>query len=282
MTEVIDNSEAVEIKPEFTTPNFPLDTTKTEVDIDVSTTPGVLKIASARMNRANLTQLLKREEMSVTEIVEVNATEDEIVSDDERSNALLFDETVESVKGFRLKGEPKEIVKEFRDATPELIAAIPSSYKNAFVKGAYKITAKFVDDIDEGVTLGAETLPVDLYVGDEENPICVIRFEVPSPKETERVAYQQDAVQLRQPKGSKRSRNRIVTNLKASVKFFDKLMERSDAEITSETHRVTVQKKTFAEATDLSKKLFIEAIDPIWKRAVVGAAMSKFSAKVQD
>lgn len=265
--------------------SFPLDVPTIEVDIDVSSNPSVVKIVSARMRRATKDELAKREAMSLTEIVEANATEDDIVVEDERGNVFLFDTTVTAVRGFRLKGEDKAVVKEFRTPSEELLGEIYPTYKSAFVKGAYNVSAKMVDDDEEGVTLGGdETIPVNLTIGDEENPIIVIRFEVPEPSETERRNYSSKAVTLRQPKGSRKSRNRIISNIDAAVKLFDGLFAQSSASIEDEAGKfdVTVQGKTFAATSGMSRQLFIDAIDPIYKRHIVAAAMAKYNAKVQD
>lgn len=268
------------------TSQFKLDVPTIEVDIDVSSDPHKLKVVSARMRRATKDELVKREAMSLTEFVEASATEDDIVVEEERGNSWLFDEVVTEVKGFRLPGESPEVVKEFRPATSDLLNAIYPSYKAAFVKGAYNVTAKFFEDDFEGVTLGGtETLPVDLIFGDEENALATIRFELPEPTDSERRTYGNEAVKLRQPKGSRKSRNRIISNLSASVRLFDVLMIREGASISmlDSATRVTVQGRTFAESTTpMAKQVFIDAIDPLYKKAVLTAAMSKYNAKVQD
>jgi hypothetical protein len=273
--------------PTPTTPEFKLDASAIEVDIDVSSDPRKLRVVSARLRRATKEQLARREAMSLTEIVEANATEDDVVVESERGNAWLFDETVTAVKGFRLASESKELVKEFRPVTTELLDAIYPSYKSAFINGSYNVAAKFFEDEDEGVALGGtETLPVNLVFGDEESPIITLRFELPEPTDTERRNYSNEAVKLRQPKGSRKSRNRIITNINAAVKLFDALMSREGADIyalDSSGHRVTVGGRTLEETKNpLARQMFLDGVDPIYKQKVVSAAMSKYNAKVQD
>lgn len=179
---------------------------------------------------------------------------------------------------------------EWREMTDELRDAIYSSYKSAFVRSIYNINAKFTDSYDDdggGVVLGGtETLPVELTVGSEENPVATVLIELPEPTETERTKYQNDSVRLRQPKGSRKTRNRIVGNLEASVKFFDKLMSRDGAVITSGSPDtiVTVNGREFSDTAGsaIARMQFLDAIDPIYKRAIVNSAMSKYNAKVQD
>jgi hypothetical protein len=268
------------------TPEFKFDVANIEVDADASTDPTRQRIISARMRKPTLEELRVREEMTTTEIVEASATEDSIVANDERGNAKLFDKIASHVKGFRLPGEPSSVTDEWRGA-PELLDKIPSSYKAAFVRGLYsKVTAKLIEDEDDGVLLGGDSvIPVELVFGDPDSPMFSVEFSVPEPTETERRDYAEKSVDIRQPKGGRKSRSRIVSNLTASIKFFDTLMQRPGADIIGKLPdgvRATVQGKTFSEMTGLSRVVFLNQIDPMYKRAVVNAAISRFSAKVSD
>jgi hypothetical protein len=291
MTELantIDNSVTGDSIP--ATASFPLDVTKVEVDIDVSTSPKVQKILTARMTRPEKGDLVKREAMTVTEIVEATATEEKIDSDEERGNAWLFDRIVTEIKGVRLPGEPERAAEEFRPADENILGLLPDSWKSKFVTGMYsKVKAEIFEAEEIGVLIGGSAaIPVDLRFGDEDNPFQVIRFDVPEPQETERRKYQKDSVELRQPKGSTKSRNRIVMHLDASIKYFDLLMRRPEADIRSmdEATRVTVTDVTFEQAKRSANPYaldqFLAAIDPIYKRMVVNEAMSKYNAKVSD
>lgn len=291
MTNEINHHETRLISlPDSEQHQFKLDTPRIEVEIDVSSDPTRVAVVAARMRKPSKKELVKREAMQLTEIVEASATEDEIVVEETRGNAWLFNEICTHVKGFRLAGEPKEMATEWREMTDELRDAIYSSYKSAFVRSIYNINAKFTDSYDDdggGVVLGGtETLPVELTVGSEENPVATVLIELPEPTETERTKYQNDSVRLRQPKGSRKTRNRIVGNLEASVKFFDKLMSRDGAVITSGSPDtiVTVNGREFSDTAGsaIARMQFLDAIDPIYKRAIVNSAMSKYNAKVQD
>lgn len=267
---------------------FKFDVKAVEVEADASSDPTVIRIISAKLRKPTKDELIKREAMSRTEIVEASATEDELEYEDSRANSYLFDKLVTEVKGFRLKGEAPSASGEWRTADEKLLAVMPESYKAAFVKKMYSdVTAKLYDDGEEGVVLGGgEILPVDLIFGDEDNPAAVIRFDVPEPTESERRKYSNDAVKLRQPRGGRKSRNRIVSNLDASVRFFDELMRRPEADITSGSpdFKVTVVGRTFAESKSnpIALGQFLDNIDPIYKRSVVTAAMAKYNVKVSD
>jgi len=262
-------------------PKFKFDFANFESSINVSTDPTKPKIGSARMRKPSLAELITREEKSTTEIVEVNNTEDKINVEEDRGNAWLFRQIATHLKGFRLKGEPKEAANEWREVSEELLAQIPAPYASAFIRGIYRVTAKFVEDEDEGIVLGGtETLPVDLIVGSEEDPMFVIRFDIPAPSESELAEYAA-LTELRQPKTGSKNKSRIVVDLKQAARFFDRMMEKADAMISD---NATVQGKTFAEvkANPLSRATFLEAVDANYKRKVLAAAMSKYSAKVQD
>jgi hypothetical protein len=267
-------------------PKFSLDVPNVEVQIDVSSNNEVQRVVAARMSKPKTDDMVKREAMTSTEIVEASTTEDEILIEEERGNVWLFDKIVTAVKGFRLRSEDKSLATEWREATPELLDLIPSTYKAAFIRGMYNTSAKLVETEDEGVVLGGDDiLSVDFFVGGEEEPAAVIRLDIPEPSETERRKYASDAVRLRQVRGAKKSRNKIVANLGAAVKFFDALMQKPGADIRSANDQfdVVVGGSTFASrANALTRQVFLDAIDPQYKRQIVGAAMSRYNAKVQD
>jgi hypothetical protein len=183
------------------------------------------------------------------------------------------------VKGFVLRGEAKELAKEWREASPELVSLIPSTYKAAFVRGMRISTAKYIEEENDFVTLGGgDTLDVDLIIGYEDAPIGKVRFSVPEPTETERIKFSDQAMKYLQGRGRKRSA-RLVTNLRVCVEFFDQLMQRGGARIEGGA----VGGQEFSKASSpLSIKTFIEQINPIYKTKVVNAMMSKYNAKLQD
>lgn len=267
-------------------PEFKFDVSAVEVEADASTNPNVNRLISARLRKPTKAELIQREAMSSTEIVEASATEEDILADGERANAFLFDKLATEVKGFAMRGEGKEIAGEWRAVTPELLKLIPAEYKAAFVRKLYSdVTAKLVEGDEEFVMLGGgDVLSVDLMFGDEDAPFAVIRFDVPEPNETERRKFSNDVVRVRQTKGAKKRRNRIVTNLDAGVKFFDLLMSKPEAAITSERFAPTVNGKTFAESqgNHVAKLQFLDAIDPMYKLSVASAAMNRYNVKVSD
>jgi hypothetical protein len=290
MTENFENSAPVAAPEVPVIPEFKFDAKFIEVEADASRDPQVTRVIAARLSKPTKADLIKREEMSTTEIVEASATEEEINADGERANTYFFDKLVTHVKGFRLKGEPKEIVSEWREATPELKALIPGEFKSAFVRKMYSdVTAKLIEtDEDDGVLLGGgEILAVDLIFGDEENPFAVIRFDVPEPTETERRKFSNDVVKVRQPKGAKKRRSRIVTNLDAAVKFFNQMLEKPEAGISGgDALRATVGGRTFEETKAGGNKFaigqYLDAIDATYKMQVISAAMTKYNVKVSD
>ena len=284
MTEVLDTNSTPTETTE--TPKFKFDVASIEVDIDISTNPEVQRILSAKMRRATKDEHVKREAMSLVEFVEATATEEDINSDAQRANAWLFDQTATHVKGFRFKAEPKEAANQWREVTPEVLSRIPREFKSSFVASQYdQVTAKFVetDTEDEGFVFGedGDLLSVDLIFGDVENPMYVVRFSMPEPSETARKSYSSESVKVRQVKGSRKSRNRIVQNLAASVKFFKTLMSHPDATISD---NATFADRTFdqAKSNPIGKGQFLDGIDPIYQRFVVSALMSKYNAKVSD
>jgi hypothetical protein len=82
-----------------------------------------------------------------------------------------------------------------------------------------------------------------------------------------------------QGKGSNRKTFRFVTDMKVCVDFFDKLMQRDGAQITG----ARVNDQTFDRCTSQGSRLaFLSEIDPVYKTKVIGAAMVKYAARLQD
>jgi hypothetical protein len=256
---------------------FEFDKGDFEVEINVSTNPEKEKLVSAKMRRSNLDEEIAREKKATIEYREVSSAEEEIVVLEEAANAELFNKVVLEVRGFRLKDEPVDKAQEWRDAQP-LLSLIPSSFKNTFVRGSRICSARFVEDEDDGVILGGNALlPVELIIGYEEDPLYVIKFELPEPEEKERIEFADKAMQFRTSRGKKKSA-RVVTDLNACVKFFDELMKRGGT-----VEGGTVQGKPYSEFKEgTSKAIFLESIHPIYKHRVINAALSKYNAKLQD
>jgi hypothetical protein len=250
---------------------FKFDDPTFEVEIEAQGKP-----AFARLRKATLDEEIEREKNSSLEYREFSDTEEEIVVLEEKANAVLFNKTALEVKGFRISGEPKELVKDWRNAEP-LLLSMPSSYKSAFIRGTRVCSAKFVEDDEDGIVLGGSALlPVDLIIGYEEEPDYTIRFELPEPTETERIAFGDKAMQFVTSKTRKKSA-KVVTDRKTCVEFFDKLIKRGGTVVGG-----TVQDKQYAEFQETGKLLFLDAILPIYKAKVVNAAMTKYSAKLSD
>lgn len=259
---------------------FAFDNASFEVEINVSTDPNKEKIVAARMRRSTLEEEIAREKKATIEYREVSSSEEEIVVLEEVANAELFDSIVTDLLGFRLKGDTPGSAKEWREATPEILALIPSSWKSAFIRGSRICSTKFVEtDEDDGVVLGGDsTLGVELIVGYEDNPQGVVTFEIPEPAESERIEFVDKATQFRQSRGRKRSA-KVVTDLRACVRFFDELMKRPGASING----ATFQGKTYAQCSEpLSKLAYLDSIHPSFKQRVINTALAKYNARLQD
>jgi hypothetical protein len=229
------------------------------------------------MRRPTNAELIIREREATFETKQVSANEIERVDNSTMPNARLFDKIVTEVKGYRLKSEPREASDAFRVPSPELLAAIPTSHKNAFVDGLYVADAEFIDEEDDFVVGGDVTLPVNFYIGDKDKPHATIRFELPECNEDEREKVGRRATQLRERTGSKLRHTVITTNLQASIDFFVDLMGRPGAYV-SENGKVNGV--SFAEAPD--KRVWAAGIDPVFMTIIVGAAFSRYAAKRQD
>lgn len=261
---------------------LPLDRGSFEVEINVSTSPEREKIVAARLRRPTLEEEVEREQRSATEIRPSGKDGEEYHSDAEAADADLFDRVAVAVKGFRLAGEPKEAASEWREPSPELKSLIPSNWKALFVRGVRSGEAEISPGLedDEDVVLGAsETISVDYFFPSKEDAQFKVVFEVPTPTERERQKFTDEVLRVIYGTRGKKS-SKIVTNLKASVAFFDSLMRRPSARVVG----ATVQGQSFEQmsASPLSLAVFLGGIDPLTKAKVVAAALSKFNARLRD
>lgn len=273
--ELFDDSAVVveEEKPK----TLALDPQRFEIELNVSSGEKP-KIVSAMLRCPLPEEDFKYADQISTEYRDAGSNEDEIVVDDEKAGSELFDKIIAQLKGFVLKGEPKERGDEFRDAQP-LKHLIPAAWKAAFVRGMRLGSAKLIDDANDYIVLGGnDTLEVELIVGYEEKPVGTARFFVPEPTESERVSFNDASMKFLQGRGRKKS-SRLVTNLKVCVEFFDKLMERPGADV----QLGTVGGKTLDQSTSpLTRKIFLAGINPVYKAKIINAAMTKYNARLTD
>ncbi len=248
-----------------------------EIELDVSPNPERVKLTAAKMRRPTAPELIAREKESTFESRQVSATESERVEPETNPNARLFKKIVTEVKGYRLKSESKELSQQFREPSPELLSLIPSTHQSRFVESIYIADAKFSDDEDDVVLGGDVVLPVDLIIGYKEDPISIIRFELPEPPESRFDRFMRNSSSQREVGGSRKRHIKIVTNLRASIEFFVELITQSGASVSDNG---LVNGVAFKDATD--KRKWALGIDPIYMTLILNAAFSKYNAKRQD
>lgn len=249
-----------------------------EGEINVSTNPKKVKLHQARMRRATNEELVMRERESTFETKQVSSTESERLDNNTGPNARLFDKVVTELKGYRLKSEDPSLSREFRTPTPELLAAIPSNHKSRFVEGMYIVDAEFVDENEDETVLGGDmVLPVDFFIGFQDDPSSIVRFELPECDEDERSKFEKRANQLRDVAGSRMRHSKVVTNLQASIDFFVDLMNRPGASVSENG---VVNGVSFSQAPD--KRAWASQLDPVYMSLIINTAFTKYNAKRQD
>lgn len=213
------------------------------------------------LRRPTLNELSERDQQSVYETEEVSADQDTITLDDERANANLWNKIAVSVGGYKTQGHRAD---ETITVTPDIAEKIPSAHKATAIRGMYSFTAVIEASEDDGFDLDGENFVVAQTMGDADAPVYVIRHTLRQPTEGERQDYKKKASRTLYSRGTKRTRARIVTNLKASVELYDKLfVEVGGVEYTGAQPVQTM-------------------IDPAWKRQVVSTLMSSFESSLSD
>lgn len=235
---------------------YPLDVT--EFEINVETKPGVICVHKLR--KPTLDELVKREEMSVYETEEIDKGQDRVIVDDERANVGLWDKIAVSVKNYSADGG-------WLTVTPELAARIPGPHKVTAIRGLYTTSCEVISSGDDAgyYSLDGEEFVIQQEIGtNSEAPDYIIHHTLRQPTEGERQDYRRRASSTVLVRGTKKTRARVVTNLRAAVELYDKLFIRAEGFSGIEADKL------------------LRHIDPMWKRQVVVALMQTFESSLSD
>lgn len=246
-----------------------------EGEINVGTEASKPKYVAARMRKPSHEELIVREREATFEARDLGGQEIERLDNSLKPSARLFDKVVTETRGYRLRSEAKDTSKEFRTPSEELLKNIPSGHKARFIDGMYIADAVLVDDDDDFAVGGEATLKVDLIIGRKDDPVAVIRFELPEPQESERERFTKKASQLRENLSAKT--RKLVTNLKASIEFFVDLMSRDGASVSSNG---LVNGVSFQDADDVRN--WASQVDPMYMQLIIGTAFARYNAKLRD
>jgi hypothetical protein len=226
---------------------FPLD--QAEFEIAISTPNFTLW---HRLRKPTLAELSERDQQTPYETEEVSSGEDRLNVDDEGPNAKLWDKIAIKVKGYCGHGLA---VNDWNGLTPDVKELIPSGHKSAAIRGLYDTQFEIEADEGEGFALGGGVFTVKQVFGD-----YVIRHVMRTPTEAERRDFRRKANETRFARGRRKIKTKVLTNLKAYVELYDKLIENVDG----------VTSGSYAQ------------IDPIWKRGAVDCLMRSFEASLSD
>jgi hypothetical protein len=226
---------------------FPLD--QPEFEIAISTPNLTLW---HKLRKPTLSELIERDQQMPYETEEVSAGEDRLNIDDEGPNARLWDKIAVAVKGYRGQGLA---VNDWNGLTPEIKALMPTGHKSAAIRGLYNTTFEVEQDEAEGFALGEGVFTVKQTFGD-----YIIRHVMRAPTESERRDFRRRANETRFARGSRKIKTKVLTNLKAYVELYDKLIENMEG-VTGGA---------------------IAQVDPVWKRGAVDCLMRSFDASLSD
>ena len=226
---------------------FPLDQSEFEVAIQTSSLT-----LWHKLRRPTLAELIERDQQTPYETEEVSSGEDRLNVDDEGPNAKLWDKIAVGIKGYRGQGL---IANAWYAPNSDIAALIPAGHKSAAVRGLYNTQFEVEQEEGEGFALGGGVFTVKQTFGD-----YTIRHTFRAPTEGERRDFRRKANETRFARGSRKIKTKVLTNIKAYVELYDKLIE-------------NVEGVTGGGAAQ---------IDPVWKRGAVDCLMRSFEASLSD
>lgn len=249
--------------------------------------PGKTPVYATHVVRVpDLEQLIEREKQSKYETVELSRTEDIIQADDDLANKNLFAAIADTFDGYvfeKFNGDKsdrkamlafkRERARETRQAS-EFLDDIPMGHKRAVLQAVHAVNAEVeVDEEFDFVDLSSDdpNMRITCEIGSKSRPDYTLTFIMRKPEEDEISRYKRVVAEVRSVKGSRKARQRIVTNTRAGIEAFDLLF-------------VSVEGGAIGEraSESCSKAELIKAIKPIIKGAVARAAMSHASADSSD
>lgn len=226
--------------------------------------------------KPTLDQLVTREQQSTYETEEVARDEDVIRANDDKANANLYHATVREVQGYDF-GDSLATDK-LRALTEEQAKSIPTPHKSAAVRGLYITQAELVYDEDAtSFRIGSDQeVQVKQSIGQGDPAEFELLWTLREPSDAQRAKYRENAMQVRNVRGARKARSRVVSNLRASVEAFDALV------LTCAGGKLADGTVLARDTDEVSRKRFINSIDPVFKRAVVSVAMNAQEASLSD
>jgi hypothetical protein len=218
-----------------------------------------------RLRRPTFDELLERERLIVSEIVEVSPREDRIVVDDETANWRLWEKIVQAVKGYDFDDGLERDA--WRELTEEQKSRMLWSHKATAVRGLYAGDCRLSD---EGA-FRFDMVRLRQDIGYRAEPEFTVYYDMRVPTEGERQRFKSGSVSTQYVRGARKSRARLVSNLKTFANFFDSL--------AMDIQGATVGGAIFETS---NRARFLAAIDPIWKRQVVNTLVSGLETQLQD
>lgn len=258
---------------------YPFDQDNYEVELNVSADPDRERLIYFRFRRPTDAEEIKRETDSWVQL----KGEDQH-SNRDKADELYFDLLLTETKGIITANEPKELAKEWRTVTPAIREALemyPQWKREAVggLRGGVAVLTEKSEDEDFTVIGASVTIPVDYFFPSEEQPEYRVHFEIPAPTEREKKQYEDKIIRVEKSK-RRNGPTKIIADLTVGSELFLALMNRPGAEVTG----ATVQGKTFNELNvdPLRRGVFLNAINPVIRARVIGAAMNKYVARLRD
>ena len=236
------------------------------IDVSFNAKPGADEpvLVWHRMRKPTAEEILNATRQVKIAFREINSREEEIAVDDEAANCGLWDQIIQSVKGYRGMDE-------WTTLTDDQKATMRAPHKIAAIRSMNVATYRVLNEGD-GVGLGGDTWEIEQIIGrDVEAPDFLIIHTLREPTESERSQFRRRASRTSIVKGMKRQETKVSTDLGAYIALYDALVQRVDGG--------TVDERGWDKS---ERPQFISAIDPNMKRGVIQKLMESIEAALSD
>lgn len=242
---------------------YPFDLTHVEVGFNARPNTETPKIVYHKLRKPTLQELKERESQVKAELVSVSNREEEEHTDEISANANLWRKLIVAVKGYREASDWREL----SDAEK---ADMKVGHKSRAIRKMYLGTS-LLESGDDDVSIGAEIWTVRQEIGPQGDPAFIVRHSLREPTEGEREKFRGSARRTSYVRIAKKTHTKIKTSLQAYCDLYD-------ATIISIDGATVGNRPLGAE----NRKVFLAAIDPLWKRQIIETLMETLEGQLSD
>lgn len=215
------------------------------------------KMVSHKLRRPTLEEIIEWEKSQVAhEQIEVSARENQILFDDGKGDARLWDKIILEVQGYDFGNGDLN----WRTLDTDQKAKMALGHKTTAISGLYQATATVREGDSEGVIFDQQEWVIDQEIGSPESPFLVTHT-LREPTEPEIRKFNNASSSTVQIKGSRKRHHKVTTHIKTHIDLYNTLI------LKIETG---------------GKEIGQQVIDPLFKRQVIATLMSALQGQLQD